>query len=45
VVAAALGWLLFQEGLSPLQALGGALALAGVVLAQRVAPAQSPEKP
>lgn len=45
VVAAALGWILFQEGLSPLQALGGVLALSGVVLAQRVAPAQSPAKP
>ena len=43
--AAALGWVLFQEGLSPLQGLGGVLALSGVVLAQRFAPAQSPAKP
>jgi len=34
VVAAILGWLLFAEALGPLQALGGALALTGVVLAQ-----------
>jgi drug/metabolite transporter (DMT)-like permease len=35
VVAAALGWALFGETMGPLQALGGAVALAGVVLAQR----------
>lgn len=34
VVAAILGWLLFHEILGPLQALGAAVALAGVVLAQ-----------
>ncbi|WP_374657451.1 DMT family transporter [Phenylobacterium sp.] len=34
VVAAILGWLLFAEALGPIQALGGAMALAGVVLAQ-----------
>lgn len=34
VVAAALGWLLFQEVLGPWQALGAAAALTGVVLAQ-----------
>lgn len=34
VVAAVLGWLLFAEALGPLQALGGAIALGGVVLAQ-----------
>ncbi|HEY8616633.1 DMT family transporter [Phenylobacterium sp.] len=34
VVAAVLGWLLFQEILGPLQALGAAVALSGVVLAQ-----------
>jgi drug/metabolite transporter (DMT)-like permease len=45
VVAAALGWLLFAEPLGPIQALGAALALAGVALAQRLAPAQAPEKP
>lgn len=34
VVAALLGWLLFSEALGPLQALGGAVALFGVVLSQ-----------
>jgi drug/metabolite transporter (DMT)-like permease len=34
VVAALLGWLLFAEALGPWQALGGAIALSGVVLAQ-----------
>lgn len=34
VVAALLGWLLFSEALGPLQALGGAIALFGVVLSQ-----------
>lgn len=34
VVAAAAGWLLFAEALGPLQALGGAVTLAGVALAQ-----------
>ena len=34
VVAAILGWLLFAEALGPLQALGGAVALTGVVLDQ-----------
>lgn len=34
VVAALLGWLLFAEALGPVQALGGAIALAGVVLSQ-----------
>jgi len=34
VVAATFGWLLFSEALGPWQALGGAVALAGVVLAQ-----------
>ena len=34
VVAALLGWLLFSEMLSPLQAAGAVVALAGVVLAQ-----------
>ena len=34
VVAGLLGWALFQESLTPLQALGGAVALAGVAAAQ-----------
>lgn len=34
VVAAVLGWLLFAEALGPWQSLGGAIALAGIVLAQ-----------
>lgn len=34
VVAAILGWMLFNEALGPWQALGGAVALSGVVLAQ-----------
>ncbi|MDB5445400.1 MAG: EamA/RhaT family transporter, partial [Phenylobacterium sp.] len=34
VVAAGLGWLVFREAMGPLQALGAAVALAGVVLAQ-----------
>ncbi|MDP2227177.1 MAG: DMT family transporter, partial [Moraxellaceae bacterium] len=34
VVAAAAGWLLFAEALGPVQALGGAITLAGVALAQ-----------
>ncbi len=37
VVAAALGWLAFGERISVLQAVGGILALAGVVVAQRSA--------
>ncbi len=35
IVAAYLGWLLFKEPIGPLQALGAAVTLAGVVLAQR----------
>lgn len=43
VVAAALGWLLFGEQVTPLQALGAAVALVGVVLAQLAArPATNP---
>ena len=34
IVAAALGWLIFGETLGPVQALGGALVLAAIVLAQ-----------
>lgn len=44
VVAALLGWALFAEALGPWQALGGGVALAGVVLAQwaaRPKPAQA----
>jgi len=37
VVAAVLGWALFGEVMGPLQALGGAVALSGVVLAQAAA--------
>jgi drug/metabolite transporter (DMT)-like permease len=43
VVAGLMGWLLFGETLSPLGAVGGAVALAGVVLAQRAG--QPAEKP
>lgn len=45
VVAALLGWLIFREVFGPWQALGGAVALAGVVLAQwsaRSRPSQNP---
>lgn len=34
VVAAALGWILFAEAIGPLQGLGAAVTLAGIVLAQ-----------
>ncbi|MGV3580463.1 DMT family transporter [Brevundimonas sp.] len=34
IVAAALGWLIFGETLSPIQALGGALVMGAIVLAQ-----------
>ena len=34
IVAAALGWLIFGETLAPVQALGGALVMAAIVLAQ-----------
>jgi drug/metabolite transporter (DMT)-like permease len=36
IVAALLGWLMFREALGPLQAIGAAVALGGVVVAQRV---------
>jgi drug/metabolite transporter (DMT)-like permease len=42
VIAALLGWLIFAEVVSPLQALGAAVALAGVVLAQSVSTAAPP---
>ena len=35
IVAAGLGWVLFAEVMTPVQALGGAVALGGVVLAQQ----------
>jgi drug/metabolite transporter (DMT)-like permease len=41
VVAAALGWAIFAEALGPVQALGGAVALFGVVLAQRASRAKA----
>ena len=43
VAAAILGWLIFAEAMRPLQMLGGAAALAGVVLAQLAAARQPPE--
>lgn len=42
VVAAVAGWILFHEALTPLQMAGGALTLAGVVIAQR-APVYRPQ--
>jgi drug/metabolite transporter (DMT)-like permease len=42
VLTAILGWLIFAEALGPLQALGGAVALAGVVIAQ-LAAARAPD--
>lgn len=47
VVAAGLGWLLFVEPIGPLQALGAAVTLAGIVLAQSAAQrsAQAPSRP
>ena len=41
VLSAVLGWMIFAEALGPLQLLGGAAALAGVVIAQ-LAAARSP---
>ena len=47
VVAAWLGWLLFAEPIVPLQALGAAVTLGGIVLAQAAArpPPQAPSRP
>jgi drug/metabolite transporter (DMT)-like permease len=45
VVAAWLGWLLFAEAVGPMQALGGAVALGGVVLAQWASRAKAPAAP
>lgn len=42
VVAALLSWALFGEAVAPIQALGGALALAGVAVAQLSAGAKTP---
>ncbi|MBE7217774.1 MAG: DMT family transporter [Caulobacteraceae bacterium] len=42
VVAAALGWLVFGEVVTPLQALGGAVALGGVAFAQAAARRRPP---
>ena len=42
VLTAVLGWVIFAEALGPLQALGGAMALAGVVIAQ-LAAARAPD--
>lgn len=45
VVAALLGWLLFHEALTPLQAAGGMLVLLGVVMAQAASgPRRRPRK-
>lgn len=41
VVAAALGWILFAEAIGPLQGLGAAITLGGVVLAQWASRARS----
>jgi drug/metabolite transporter (DMT)-like permease len=43
IVAALLGWWVFGETLTPIQAAGGALVLAAVVLAQRSPPAPAPQ--
>lgn len=45
VVAALLGWVLFSEALTPVQALGGALVLGAVVLAQRSTQKKTGAKP
>ena len=47
IIAAGLGWLLFAEAISPLQALGAAITLSGVALAQWASPppVQGPDKP
>lgn len=44
VVAAALGWLLFSEALPLLRAMGGALVLLGIVLAQLTSPTTAAER-
>jgi drug/metabolite transporter (DMT)-like permease len=46
VVAAVLGWVIFAEAIGPVQALGAAVALAGVVLAQWASrPKPDPPRP
>ena len=45
VVAALLGWWIFAEALTPVQAIGGLLVLAGVVLAQRASRLTPPAGP
>jgi len=45
VVVMALGWVLFDEGVSPLQGVGAAVVIAGVVLAQRSRPSTSLSAP
>ncbi len=42
VVAAAASWLVFREAVGPIEALGGALALAGVAVAQLASRSQPP---
>jgi drug/metabolite transporter (DMT)-like permease len=45
VVAAALGWILFGEAITPVQGLGALLALAGVAVAQSAGRAAPPPEP
>lgn len=45
VVAGLLGWLIFQEAFGPIQILGGAIALSGVILAQWAARPQPEANP
>ena len=41
VVAAILGWVIFKEAMTTIQMIGGAVVLAGIVLAQRAGVAQT----
>ncbi len=43
IIAALLGWWVFGETLTPIQAAGGALVLAAIVLAQRSPPTPAPQ--
>lgn len=45
VVAAALGWMIFGEAITPLQGLGALVALAGVAVAQSASRAAPPPEP
>ncbi|MGY6661448.1 MAG: DMT family transporter [Glycocaulis sp.] len=45
IVAAAAGWILFDEALSAIQLLGAAIILAGLYVAQRKSPAPPPSVP